>query len=97
MTFPGRVGVPRFGEAVGAVLPQRLEHLVVARCRVELDERTVDEADEVLHDVASVVPDVGAMQISFGGGVLEMHCAYAQGASGMFDDGRIREVLMAGL
>jgi hypothetical protein len=46
-----------------------------------------------LANVAS--PD--KMQISFTGGVLEMHCAYAQGASGMFSDDRIREVLLAGL
>jgi len=31
--------------------------------------------------------------ISFADGVLEMHCAYAQGTSGMFDDGVIRELL----
>ncbi len=35
--------------------------------------------------------------IAFADGVLEMHCAYAEGASGMISDGEIREVLMAGL
>lgn len=43
------------------------------------------------------VADPSAMSISFANGVLEMHCAYAQGTSGMFDDGQIRDVLMAGL
>lgn len=43
------------------------------------------------------VADVAAMSISFTDGVLEMHCAYAQGASGMFDDRTIHRVLLAGL
>jgi hypothetical protein len=34
-----------------------------------------------------------AMSLSFEGGVLEMHCAYALGAEGMFSDGTIRELL----
>ncbi|MDR3418495.1 MAG: hypothetical protein P4L83_20185 [Nevskia sp.] len=37
------------------------------------------------------------LQISFKTGVLEMHCAYALGASGMFSDGEIRELLIKGL
>jgi hypothetical protein len=41
--------------------------------------------------------DSASMSIAFGDGVLEMHCAYAQGTSGMFDDSEIREVLIAGL
>jgi hypothetical protein len=43
------------------------------------------------------VPDAAARYIAFEGGVLEMHCAYALGASGMISDGEIREVLMAKL
>jgi len=43
------------------------------------------------------VGDTAAMKISFEGGVLEMHCAYAQGTSGMFGDGQIRDVLLASL
>ena len=43
------------------------------------------------------VSDVESMSIGFSDGVLEMHCAYAHGASGMFNDSQIREVLMAGL
>jgi len=35
--------------------------------------------------------------IAFQDGVLEMHCAYAQGTSGMHSDGEIRQVLMAAL
>jgi hypothetical protein len=41
--------------------------------------------------------DKESMQISFAGGVLEMHCAYALGAEGMFNDNAIREVLEKGL
>ena len=37
------------------------------------------------------------MQISFAGGVLEMHCAYAQRTDGMYSDNEIREVLLKGL
>lgn len=43
------------------------------------------------------VADTASMSIIFSGGVLEMHCAYAQGTSGMFGDDEIRNVLMAGL
>ncbi|MEP7000426.1 MAG: hypothetical protein ABI969_08090 [bacterium] len=43
------------------------------------------------------VKDKSAMQISFAGGVLEMHCAYARGADGMYGDGEIRELLIKGL
>lgn len=40
------------------------------------------------------VRDKAAMQITFDGGVLEMHCAYALGTGGMYPDGEIRELLM---
>ena len=39
------------------------------------------------------VKDKAAMQMQFQDGVLEMHCAYALGASGMFDDNEIRKLL----
>ena len=39
------------------------------------------------------VKDKSAMRLSFEGGTLEMHCAYALGADGMFSDGTIRELL----
>jgi len=43
------------------------------------------------------VADTGSMSMTFEGGVLEMHCAYAQGTSGMFGDGDIRALLEANL
>jgi hypothetical protein len=39
------------------------------------------------------VKDKASMKIAFDGGVLEMHCAYALGAEGMFNDNAIRKVL----
>jgi hypothetical protein len=43
------------------------------------------------------VKDKAAMKMSFEGGVLEMHCAYAQKTDGMFGDNAIRELLEAKL
>jgi hypothetical protein len=43
------------------------------------------------------VKNKSAMSISFEGGVLEMHCAYALRTDGMYSDGEIREVLMSKL
>jgi hypothetical protein len=40
------------------------------------------------------VKTVGEMSLSFADGELHMHCAYALGASGMFSDNQIRELLM---
>jgi hypothetical protein len=46
-----------------------------------------------LHNVAT--PE--QRRITFSDGVLEMHTAFAHGASGMHSDGDIRQVLLAGL
>ena len=43
------------------------------------------------------VKDQSARKISFSGGVLEMHVPYAAGASGMFGDNEIRQLLEQGL
>ena len=40
------------------------------------------------------VKDKSAMKLSFDGGVLEMHCAYALRTDGMFSDNQIRELLV---
>ena len=40
------------------------------------------------------VKDKSAMSMTFDGGVLEMHCAYAQRTDGMFSDNQIRELLV---
>ena len=43
------------------------------------------------------VQDKADMRLAFEGGVLEMHCAYAQRTDGMFSDNQIRELLTAKL
>ena len=43
------------------------------------------------------VKDKSAMKLTFEGGVLEMHCAYAQRTDGMFSDSQIRELLVTKL
>ncbi len=41
--------------------------------------------------------DKAGMKISFDGGVLEMHCAYALHTDGMYSDNQIRELLISKL
>jgi hypothetical protein len=43
------------------------------------------------------VKDKSEMAIRFDGGVLEMHCAYALRADGMFGDNEIQKVIEKGL
>jgi hypothetical protein len=43
------------------------------------------------------VKDKADMSMTFEGGTLEMHCAYALRTDGMFSDGEIREALLAKL
>jgi len=43
------------------------------------------------------VTDKNDMSITFDGGVLEMHCAYALPTEGMYIDAAIHEVLMSKL
>ena len=43
------------------------------------------------------VKDKSSMKMTFDGGVLEMHCAYAQRTDGMFSDNQIRELLVNNL
>jgi hypothetical protein len=40
------------------------------------------------------VKDKASMKLSFDGGVLEMHCAYALRTDGMYNDNEIRELLI---
>ena len=43
------------------------------------------------------VAEPGQRHLAFAGGVLEMHCAYAQGTDGMHSDQAIRELLLGAL
>jgi len=73
--------------------------------RLNMALRTIcadDLGKEAIRDGLKVVKlrnvaDVSDKQVTFADGVLEMHCAYAQGASGMIPDGEIHDVLLAGL
>lgn len=64
-------------------------------CSDELGKEAVQESLKTIK--LKNVKTKDEMSISFGGGVLEMHCAYALRTDGMFSDGEIREVLMKGL
>jgi hypothetical protein len=73
----------------------RLNMALRVICQDDLGKEAVRDGLKVVK--LKNVAEPAAMKITFTGGTLEMHCAYAQGASGMFSDGEIRDVLMAGL
>lgn len=60
-------------------------------CCDELGKEAVQESLKTIK--LKNVKSKDEMSISFGGGVLEMHCAYAQGTTGMFSDNAIRQLL----
>lgn len=60
-------------------------------CQDEMGKQAVRESMKLVK--LKNVKDVESRQISFVDGVLEMHCAYALGASGMIDDNEIRQFL----
>ena len=60
-------------------------------CQDELGKQSV--RDGLKSVKLKNVKDKVARQINFKNGILEMHCAYALGADGMFSDGEIREIL----
>ena len=64
-------------------------------CSDDLGKEAVQEGLKTIK--LKNVPTKGEMQITFGGGVLEMHCAYALRTDGMFSDNEIRAVLEKGL
>lgn len=60
-------------------------------CQDEMGKQAVRESMKLVK--LKNVKDVESRQISFVDGVLEMHCAYALGASGMIGDNEIRQFL----
>jgi hypothetical protein len=64
-------------------------------CADDLGKEAVQESLKVIK--LKNVKTKPEMSISFGGSVLEMHCAYALHTDGMFSDNEIRDVLMKGL
>lgn len=70
----------------------RLNMALRVICQDDLGKEAVREGLRLIK--LKNVKDKSAMSITFAGGVLEMHCAYAQRTDGMFSDNQIREVLM---
>jgi hypothetical protein len=70
----------------------RLNMALRVICQDDLGKEAIRESLRAIK--LKNVKDKSSMKIAFDDGVLEMDCAYAQGASGMFSDGEIREVLM---
>jgi hypothetical protein len=64
-------------------------------CADDLGKEAVQESLKTIK--LKNVKDKSDMSLAFDGGVLEMHCAYAQRTDGMFSDNQIRETLMAKL
>ena len=64
-------------------------------CSDDLGKEAVQESLKTIK--LKNVPTKADMTITFGNGVLEMHCAYALRTDGMYSDNEIREVLMKGL
>lgn len=63
-----------------------------------IDQLGKDAVKESLKKVKlKNVKDKKDMKLSFSGGVLEMHLAYALRTEGMFSDNQIREELLKGL
>jgi hypothetical protein len=64
-------------------------------CADDLGKEAVQESLKTIK--LKNVKDKSDMSLAFDGGVLEMHCAYAQRTDGMYSDNHIRETLMAKL
>jgi len=73
----------------------RLNMALRVICADDLGKEAVSDGLKLVKLANAASP--AQMKISFEGGVLEMHCAYAQRTDGMYSDNQIREVLMAKL
>lgn len=80
-----------------------LDNLSCHRLNMALRTICVDDLGreavrEGLHQIRlKNVKNKDEMRMTFDGGVLEMHCAYALRTDGMYSDGAIREALLAKL
>jgi len=70
----------------------RLNMALRVICQDDLGKQAVREGLRLIK--LKNVKDKAAMRLDFTGGVLEMHCAYAQRTDGMFSDNQIRELLV---
>jgi hypothetical protein len=69
----------------------RLNMALRVICRDDMGKEAVRDGLKLIK--LANVKDAAAMKMTFDSGVLEMHCAYALGTSGMHRDDAIREVL----
>jgi hypothetical protein len=69
----------------------RLNMALRVICQDDMGKQAVREGLKLVK--LKNVKDQASKKIGFSAGVLEMQCVYAQGASGMFSDGEIRQVL----
>ena len=90
------VGDDRTEEAVRPFFTKELGtrrcHTLRVICMDEMGKEAVRDGLKLIK--LKNVKDVASMHMAFEGGVLEMHCAYAQHTSGMFGDNQIRELLV---
>jgi len=73
----------------------RLNMALRVICQDDMGKEAVREGLKLIK--LKNVKDKKDMKITFTGGTLEMHCAYAQRTDGMFSDNEIRELLIKGL
>jgi hypothetical protein len=73
----------------------RLNMALRTICRDEMGKEAVRDGLKLVK--LKNVKTPAEMSVKFAGGTLEMHCAYALGASGMISDNQIQDVLMKGL
>ena len=73
----------------------RLNMALRVICQDDMGKQAVCEGLKLIK--LKNVKDKSAMKLSFDGGVLEMHCAYALRTDGMYSDNEIRELLIAKL
>ena len=73
----------------------RLNMALRVICVDEMGKEAVRESLKLVR--LKNVKDKSAMRMSFDGGVLEMHCAYALRTEGMHGDNAIRELLLSKL
>jgi hypothetical protein len=73
----------------------RLNMALRVICQDDMGKEAVREGVKLIK--LKNVKDKKDMKITFTGGTLEMHCAYAQRTDGMFSDNQIRELLIKNL
>ena len=69
----------------------RLNMALRVICRDEMGKEAIRDSLNLIK--LANVKEVSDMKMTFDGGVLEMHCAYAQGTTGMHRDDDIRALL----